>query len=313
MNNIHIKPALILSGVLAGLVTIPFPLWAADCAPHLPPEEQYKIEAQTGGLLLRQPVAEEQWKALLAGEGEGTLPHGKESKMLPQAQTLDAQSKKQLGALIDTYKKDIMAQLEKELSTKGIKTPLSQMETLAKSNQPQGEYSNRKLYIFVSSSMPMGTLHNLIGSMSGSESVMVIRGLVGEDAKAFLPTQEWVQEVLCSTKTVTAKAKCEAGPLDIHPMLFRAMGIEQVPAVAYVPDPSVLGGCQSGEQLAAHQYLLYYGDMPLSYILRQFQQQRPMDMDISKLISHVSGKGGKGIGGTQHDKGIAMPGRTDKD
>lgn len=285
---------LLFTGLLAGAGMSPPALWAADCAP-LSPDGEYKIEATTGGMPLRQPEAEAAWKQSLTGEGEGALPQGREAQMLPQAQALEVQSKEQQGQLVEEYKKDIMARIEKDLSDKGIKTPLNQLEAVAKNNQAQGEYGNRKLYIFVSSSMPMVTLRNLLGSMSGSESVMVIRGLVGEDAKAFLPTQEWVQEVLCGTKKLTEKTKCEAGPLDINPMLFRAMNVEQVPAVAYVPDPSVLDGCQSGEQLNPQQFMLYYGDMPLSYILRQFQLQRPMDMELSKLLSQVSGEAGQQI------------------
>ncbi len=187
---------------------------------------------------------------------------------------------------IERYQQDIMARIVSE-SPVNHKVDREYLERLATSNQPADVYDQRRLYIFVSESVPLTTLRNLLMDLQDTGGVLLLRGLVGDDPKSFAATEQWTRRVLCGSANITEKSNCASGPLDINPMLFRAFGIERVPAIVYLPEPSSLAGCLNGEKLADKNFLLWYGDMPLSHVLRRFQLVRPADAELIRLAGLV--------------------------
>ncbi len=125
-----------------------------------------------------------------------------------------------------------------------------------------------RIYIFVSSSIPLNTLRNYAADMErlGNPAVvMVLRGFVGGAGKIG-PTANLAGEVLkidptceltggdCSLRNI---------PFIVDPMLFRQFGITQVPTVVFAPAE------KDGGPLAA------YGDASLGYILKLFARVAP--------------------------------------
>ena len=123
-----------------------------------------------------------------------------------------------------------------------------------------------RIYIFVSSSMPVNTLRNYAADMErlGDQAVvMVLRGFVGGVGRMG-PTARLAGEVLKTRPACDlASGDCSLRNLSliVDPMLFRQFGITQVPAVVFAP------AANGAETMTA------YGDASLGYILELFARE----------------------------------------
>jgi len=123
-----------------------------------------------------------------------------------------------------------------------------------------------RIYIFVSSSMPLNALRNYAADMErlGDQVVvMVLRGFVG-GAKRIGPTARLAGEVLKTRPACDlASGGCSLRNLSfiVDPILFRKFGISQVPAVVFAP------ATNEAEAMIA------YGDASLGYILELFARE----------------------------------------
>ena len=124
--------------------------------------------------------------------------------------------------------------------------------------------SGGRIYIFASSSIPLGTLRNYAADMErlGDPSVvLVLRGFV-EGPGRIGPTAKLAAEILKTDPACEPmKGDCSLRdiPFIVDPTLFRKFGISQVPAIVFAPD--------QGEALTA------LGDASLGYILRRFAEE----------------------------------------
>ncbi len=122
-----------------------------------------------------------------------------------------------------------------------------------------------RIYLFVSSSVPLPTLRNYATDMARLNDprlILVMRGFVG-GANRIGPTASFIAEVL------KADPNCELGanrecdmreiPFIVDPTLFRKAGIEKVPAIGFIP-----GGNQK-----IREPLIIYGDASLGYALER--------------------------------------------
>ena len=136
--------------------------------------------------------------------------------------------------------------------------------------------SGGRIYIFASSSIPLGTLRNYAADVErlGDPSVvLVLRGFV-EGAGRIGPTAKLAAEVLKTDPACEAmNGDCSLRdiPFIVDPMLFRKFGINQVPAIVYAPD--------EGEPLTA------LGDASLGHILRRFAEE-----ENGKILSAAANK-----------------------
>jgi type-F conjugative transfer system pilin assembly protein TrbC len=100
---------------------------------------------------------------------------------------------------------------------------------------------NERIYVFISSSVPMRTLRNYARDIDrlGEKNIsFVMRGFVG-GMGTFGPTREFLRELVVDDPTCWTEdpGKCRGMnvQVSIDPMLFRAFGVESVPAIAYEP------------------------------------------------------------------------------
>lgn len=148
---------------------------------------------------------------------------------------------------------------EEFFGSKGLAADNPKGEKAEDANSPA---TSDRIYLFVSSSVPLTTLRNYVADMArlnDSRFVMVLRGFVG-GAKRIGPTSSFIADVL------KADPHCELGPdgecamrelpFIVDPTLFRQAGIEKVPAIAFSPDGNVNG-----------RSLIVYGDASLGYSL----------------------------------------------
>ncbi|MDX9823120.1 MAG: type-F conjugative transfer system pilin assembly protein TrbC, partial [Syntrophales bacterium] len=100
---------------------------------------------------------------------------------------------------------------------------------------------NERIYLFVSSSVPIETLRNYakdLDRLGYSNVFMVLRGFV-DGIKRVKPTLDFVKSVIAvdaNCDVITTGCKAYRVNIKIDPLLFRRYGISRAPAVVYAPD-----------------------------------------------------------------------------
>lgn len=252
------------------------------------PEPEKKIEERTAGLLVRQPEAEQQWRKTLSQS-----PAEADQKAL-EARGLAGQvieHARQQIPLLQSYVQDIWARLKSEYVKKASGSQDQAVDEeyvrrLVEKNREPDFYAQTHLYVFISESVPLVTLRNYMKALNGARAVFVLRGLVGDDPGQILPTQNWINSLLCGAPPYTKGSQCYLYPVDINPTLYRLFGVETVPALAYVREPTLLESCDASE-LAEDTFLIWYGDMAPSYVLRQFILTWSDDAVLADLAAKV--------------------------
>ena len=140
---------------------------------------------------------------------------------------------------------------------------------------------NERIYIFVSSSVPIETLRNYARDLDrlGDPAVfMVLRGFVG-GMRRVKPTMDFVGKIITEDANCDiAKNRCRAYRVNIKidPLLFRKYGITRVPAAVYAPDVLIMDATLSegmkGNAKTGDHYTLY-GDASLGHILEVFRRE----------------------------------------
>lgn len=246
-------------------------------------EPQKTIEERTAGVHVRQPDEERAWLDVLPEALEPAPQAQKVAK--EEAEKAVTEAKRQQG-LVQTYKDNIWAKVKSEFEDKGLRYDEQYLARLVDENREDSLYENTHLFVFISESVPSATLQNYQKALAGAPTAFVLRGLIGDDPSKFQPTQEWVQRMTCGEPPYEAGSKCFLTPVDISPNLFRAFGIERVPAVVYVPNPETIASC-GASPMADKDFFVWYGDLAPAYVLQQIQKIRPDDVTLHSIIKKV--------------------------
>lgn len=141
--------------------------------------------------------------------------------------------------------------------------------------------SDERIYLFISSAMPLQTVRNYAASVArlGDPNVtMVMRGFV-DGMTRIQPTIRFIGSVLQRDPACNpAEGECEMLPagLAVDPLLFRRYGIDRVPAVVYAKglktdDAALSEGDSRNATITEHHTV--YGDASLEYLLDQIQKE----------------------------------------
>jgi len=167
--------------------------------------------------------------------------------------------------------KDFQAQLSEQVF--GQSTKSDDME--------KGEFGtetlpNSRVYVFVSSSMPLTTLRQYAHSLARlGRGVLVLRGFVG-GAKEVKPTIRLIADILKKDSDCHGP-QCPRLPVEVQidPLRFIRYGIHQVPALVYEPDENFLGYCTQEALAQRSDRQVLYGAAPLRYSLETLLQHQP--------------------------------------
>lgn len=132
-----------------------------------------------------------------------------------------------------------------------------------------------RIYIFISSSVPIETLRNYaiaVDKLGDPNVVMVMRGFV-DGMKYIKPTIKFLGDVMRKDLNCDMmRKKCDAyrAEFAIDPLLFRRYQITKVPAVVYaininVVDAQMSEGLENNTKVS--DYYVLYGDASLEYAL----------------------------------------------
>ncbi len=176
------------------------------------------------------------------------------------------EAKKTADALFRLYQSDgFQARLQQERQRLaeeffGAKRVVTEKKMRKSPEDAGNPAAGDRIYLFVSSSVPLTTLRNYVADMARLNDprfALVLRGFVG-GAKRIGPTASFIADVL------RADPSCELGPdgecamrkipFIVDPTLFRHARIEKVPAIVLIPDENV-----------GDEPLIVYGDASLGY------------------------------------------------
>lgn len=140
---------------------------------------------------------------------------------------------------------------------------------------------HERIYLFISSSVPIHTLRHYVRTLSalGEPNVrIVMRGFI-DGARFVNPTVTFLKDILfVDPECDPGKERCSAhrAQLIIDPLLFRRYHIERVPTFVYVPSITVTDmqaseGLESNGTISDHY--LVHGDVSLEYALNLFLGQ----------------------------------------
>jgi type-F conjugative transfer system pilin assembly protein TrbC len=154
---------------------------------------------------------------------------------------------------------------------------------------------NERIYLFVSSSVPIQTLCNYardLDRLKDPNVFMVMQGFVG-GMKYLKPTLAFVREVIAPDAVCNDRATCKSRrvAIKIDPILFRRYGIDRVPAIVYVPDVRITDSSLSegmAENVKTGEHYTLYGDASLEHVLEVFQKESK-SRSIALLIESLKG------------------------
>lgn len=155
---------------------------------------------------------------------------------------------------------------------------------------------NERIYLFISSSVPIGTLRNYARDLDrlGDPNVfMVMRGFVG-GMKQVKPTLDFVKRVIAADsdcEVITQGCKAYRVNIKIDPLLFRKYGINRVPAAVYargvrIMDTMLSEGMEENANTGDHYTL--HGDASLAYMLETLRKASGR-RSIETLIEALKG------------------------
>ncbi|MDD5759829.1 MAG: type-F conjugative transfer system pilin assembly protein TrbC [Desulfobulbaceae bacterium] len=224
---------------------------AAKCALAGEPGKELKMNDISG--ILRE--AEGQAKKLPPpANNQATAGENAAGALIKQfnAPSYQAMIREEQQRLRETVFKDVI----------GEAMPTDGTQTQVQASTNIGE----RLYLFVSSSVPLATLRNyasMIDRAKASQVTMVLRGFVGGMNKAG-PTMAFIGEILKKDPACDLnKGRCDSYQVNIQidPERFQRFRIEEVPALAYLT--------ASDDEQTPDDPLIITGDASLDALLER--------------------------------------------
>lgn len=153
---------------------------------------------------------------------------------------------------------------------------------------------DERLYLFISSSIPVSTLRGYAEIMDRLEEpnlVMVMRGFK-DGMKYMAPTVEFISEIIKKDPGCDLRKGCDTYSVEVQidPLLFRRYDIKQVPALVYAEGVETLNPGSEGirENTSVERYYVIYGDASLDYLIERIQEEAK-SANLEGLIHSIRG------------------------
>ena len=179
--------------------------------------------------------------------------------------------------------------------------PFSNPDRLEKPEETMcmdGLAGSEKIYLFISSSIPLSTLRTYVrnlDTLNDPNIVMVLRGFIN-GMQLVRPTLEFLERLLVKDKDcrLSDGKQCDVyqANIQIDPLVFRKFNIQQVPALAYVKNIKTIDAQQSmgkdGNLAEESEAVVVYGDVALDYALEQMFNETG-NLQIKKAVQKLRG------------------------
>lgn len=218
--------------------------------------------------------------------------HAEALKTVAVYQSPEYQAK--IAAETERIKGEMFHEQLKDLPTSrgGLKKDAEKLDPIA--DAPARLRNDERIYIFVSSSMPLETVRNYAASAGRyndpQKIVLVMRGFIG-GMQQIGPTTNYHTDVLKvrSTCNPASGEQCHLvnSKIMVDPILFRRYGINQVPATVYARGVNVNIPEQSegNDDVAVGDFWTVYGDASLEYNLEQIRREAGSE-SLKRLLAY---------------------------
>lgn len=243
-------------------------------------------------LVARCALAGEPVKVLELNDISGLLreAEGQAKKMPPPANNQAAAGNSTAGALMEQFNAPAhQAKIREEqqrLRETVFKEVIGEAMPPDSTEPPEQASANaERLYLFVSSSVPLATLRNyvaMIDRAKTSQITMVLRGFVGGMKKAG-PTMAFIGDILKKDPACDlSKARCDSYQVNIQidPERFQRFRIEEVPALVYLT--------ASDDEQTPDDPLIITGDASLDALLERINGEAKSP-NLPALIAALRG------------------------
>lgn len=151
------------------------------------------------------------------------------------------------------------------LANTGIARGKAAYEKMKRGDSEEADTGTEKpkgrLVVALSSSMPVNEVKSYMAQLDGrSEPIVVMRGFIGGATKV-RPTGQWLMQ----TREKPQKNGYYEVESVVDPLVYRQLGIESVPAVAWLPGVTELSHCDEEDYNAA---VVVYGVMSIADTLK---------------------------------------------
>lgn len=138
-------------------------------------------------------------------------------------------------------------------------------------NSSPSKEKKERIFIVISSSIPINNLHELFEIFSGEENVFfILRGFIGGVSR-FAPTKEFLEKVIQRDKERYFNVNIE-----INPKITRRYDIQKVPALIYtqnfneiLQEPSAIPSLENREE----KYYIVYGMGGIEHALEKINKE----------------------------------------
>lgn len=151
------------------------------------------------------------------------------------------------------------------------------------------EYEGDRVFIFISSSIPVETLRNYVIDLQQlPQATAVLKGFVG-GVKKMQPTIQFIGDLMKEDRECKIP-DCDFRPVSIvvDPIIYERLKIDRVPAIAYIENYERTGYCSEGLDDGARMDNIHivYGDVPLKYALEYINRKNPSEK-LKSMISKI--------------------------
>jgi type-F conjugative transfer system pilin assembly protein TrbC len=156
--------------------------------------------------------------------------------------------------------------------TKEYVSPEQASVSVASRDEPIGRPDvEGRVVVALSSSMPRQMLRDYLEQLDNiPEAVVVLRGAVG-GVQEIKPTMLWAADVRKTDPNCVRKCKHHNVQMIVDPLLYRALKIDKVPAVAYLHGVQDIQHCEQETYEAA---TVVYGASSVEFALKQMRKER---------------------------------------
>lgn len=154
--------------------------------------------------------------------------------------------------------------------------------------------ADEKIFIIISSSMSDAVIKNYFNSLENvsSDISFILRGVVGNDIRYFMPTQQFLAKSLSksSKSTISSDDEFYNVNIEINPKITRRFKIDKVPAVLYIKNyNSAVQDFQNfiNESDENENYYIAYGEVEVGYALREINKHAKSE-GLKRLIENMN-------------------------
>lgn len=235
-------------------------------------------------------------------EGKDSLPFKIPTQIPKEIQEVAKQIEKQTKT--QDFKKELKANEDYILYDKSIDfskyTGLNreELESIRNSshNLQSGNrflFSNEKIFIIISSSMPKETIINYFKTLEkvNTDVTFILQGLIGNDISKLNPTLEYIRDLLVKDKNTSLEnpENIYSFNIDINPKVIKKFNIAYTPAVIFISnyDKTLQEPQELKESINGERVYIAYGAVSADYALSEINK-KAKSKGLEKLLAQLN-------------------------